>query len=403
MVNAPEPQAPAHRLVAIVLAAGASRRFGRDKLLAPLAGRPVLWHAIDGIARSRLVGAIVVVAGAHNAAAVRELVTIAGWRQVCAVCEGGGRRQDSVRAGLAAAPPSAYVLVHDGARPLVTPALVARGLRAAERWGAATAGLPVVDTVKAVDAAERVRETLDRQTLRLIQTPQVFRRDLLEAAHRQVPDEVTDDAAMVERLGQSVAVFAGSRENLKITEPADLALAEAHLQARHGGRPAAMARVGYGYDVHRLAPGRRLVLGGVELAHPVSLGLLGHSDADVLTHAIMDALLGAAGLGDIGQHFPPSDPAYRDADSVDLLRRVARLLRKAGWRVVNVDATVVAEAPRLAPHVAAMRERLGAALGIASARVSVKATTAEGLGPIGAGEGIEARAVALLDRTGGGP
>lgn len=401
-MNAAQVQPRAQRLVALILAAGRGQRFGRDKLLALLAGRPVLWHAIDGIARSRLVGAIVVVAGAHNAAAVRELVAAGGWRKVCAVCQGGARRQDSVWAGLAAAPPSAYVLVHDGARPLVSPTLVARGLRAAERWGAATAGLPSSDTVKAVDESERVRETLDRRMLRLIQTPQVFRRDLLEAAHRQVTEDVTDDATMVERLGHPVGVFAGSLENLKITTPADLALAEALLLARQGSRLALRARVGYGYDVHRLVPGRRLVLGGVELAHPAGLGLLGHSDADVLTHAIMDALLGAAGLGDIGAHFPPSDPAYRDADSVALLKQVARLLRAAGWCVVNVDATVVTEAPRLVPHIAAMRERLGAALGIAPARVSVKATTAEGLGPIGAGEGIEARAVALLDRVSGG-
>lgn len=397
-MNAPQSQSPLHRLVAIVLAAGAGQRFGGDKLFAPLAGRPVLWHAIDRIARSRVVDAIIVVAGAHNLAAVRGLVAASGWRKVCAVCQGGARRQDSVRAGLMAAPPSAYVLVHDGARPLVPPALVARGLRAAERWGAATAGLPAVDTVKVVDLDECVRATLDRRVLRLVQTPQVFRRDLLEAAHHQITEDVTDDAAMVERLGQPVVVFAGSRENLKITERADLAWAEVYLMARQSDR-LVMQRVGCGYDVHRLAPDRRLVLGGVELAHPAGLGLLGYSDADVLTHAIMDALLGAAGLGDIGRHFPPSDPAYRDADSLDLLRRVVALLRAEGWRVVNVDATVVAEAPRLAPYVAAMRERLGAALGIPPTNVSVKATTAEGLGPVGVGEGIEARAVALLDRA----
>ncbi|MBI2321278.1 MAG: 2-C-methyl-D-erythritol 4-phosphate cytidylyltransferase [Chloroflexi bacterium] len=389
-----------HHLVAVLLAAGAGRRFGGDKMLTPLAGRPVLWHSLLALQRARPVEAVVVVASAENAAAIGALVAEAGWRKVSAVCQGGARRQDSVRAALAAAPPSAYVLVHDGARPLVTPTLVARGLRAAERWGAATAAVPASDTIKMVDAQRRVRQTLDRRALWLVQTPQVFRRALLEEAHARAEGEATDDAALVERLGHPVGVFVGSRENVKITDPADLAMAEALLRQRAVERSGAELRVGHGYDVHRLAPGRRLILGGVELAHPAGLGLFGHSDADVLTHAIMDALLGAAGLGDIGQRFSPNDAAYRGADSVALLRQVRGLLARAGWRVVNVDATVVAEAPRLAPHVAAMRGRLSAALGVPAERVSVKATTAEGLGPIGAGQGIEARAVVLLARAG---
>jgi len=215
------------------------------------------------------------------------------------------------------------------------------------------------------------------------------------SVHQRVPadDSVTDDAELVERIGGAVAVVAGDPANVKITTPEEYALARRQVEGMAGA-----ARVGVGYDVHRLVPDRPLVLGGVRVPSP--RGLTGHSDADALTHAVMDALLGAAGLPDIGQQFPPEDPTYRDADSVALLASVAARVRSAGWTVLNVDAVVCAEAPRLAPFVAAMRGRLAEALGVPAEVVGIKATTAEGLGAVGRGDGIAAQAVALLRRAG---
>jgi 2-C-methyl-D-erythritol 4-phosphate cytidylyltransferase/2-C-methyl-D-erythritol 2,4-cyclodiphosphate synthase len=217
---------------------------------------------------------------------------------------------------------------------------------------------------------------------------------LLRQAHRRVPaaEAVTDDAVLVERLGARVAIVPGDPTNLKITTPADLEMAR-----RLAGTPA-VVRIGIGYDVHRLVPDRPLVLGGVRIPH--GRGLAGHSDADVLTHAIMDALLGAAGERDIGHHFPTNDPAYDDADSLELMRSVVARLARESWSVENVDAVVLAEAPRLSPFVDAMRERLAGALAASASQVGVKATTAEGLGPIGRGDAIAAQAVAMLRKGG---
>jgi 2-C-methyl-D-erythritol 4-phosphate cytidylyltransferase/2-C-methyl-D-erythritol 2,4-cyclodiphosphate synthase len=228
-----------------------------------------------------------------------------------------------------------------------------------------------------------------------VQTPQAFRADLLRQAHERVPADapVTDDAGLVEHLGRPVVVVPGDPANVKITTPADYELVLRHIAPR----PALAARVGVGYDIHRLVPDRPLILGGVRIPSP--RGLAGHSDADVLIHAIMDAMLGAAGMRDIGHHFPPSDPTYRDADSVSLLAQIAGRLRASGWAVGNVDAVVYLEAPRIAPFVEAMRDRIASTLGIPPGQVGIKATTAEGLGAIGRHEGIAAQAVALLERT----
>jgi 2-C-methyl-D-erythritol 4-phosphate cytidylyltransferase/2-C-methyl-D-erythritol 2,4-cyclodiphosphate synthase len=241
-----------------------------------------------------------------------------------------------------------------------------------------------------------IEETVDRAGLWAAQTPQAFRLESLRGAMAGGSGETfTDEARLYEAAGLPVTVVPASPANLKVTHAEDIPVAEALLRARHGPRlTAGLVRTGIGYDAHRFASGRRLILGGVEIAH--DRGLYGHSDADVLLHAIADAVLGAAALGDIGQHFPPSDERFRDADSQFLLREAVRLARQAGWTPGNVDGTVLAEAPRLAPHVLLMRERIAACLGLSQDAVSVKATTNEGMGSIGRGEGIAALATATL-------
>lgn len=381
---------------AVIVAAGRGERLGATipKAFVAVAGVPMLLHAARRVALSPEVGRIVVVVGASDVDRARMLLMQHGVRNVTAVVPGGAHRQDSVFAGLPHLGEAPVAVVHDGARPLVPPDVVTAVIQAAAEAGAASAGLPVRETVKLVDGAD-ARQTLDRDRLWVAHTPQAFRTALLREAHHRAKAEGfygTDDAVLVERLGYAVRMVEDSPRNLKVTVPADLDLAEAYAGQRQ------IVRTGIGYDAHRLALGRLLRVGGVEIPWP--RGLAGHSDADVLAHAIMDALLGGAGLGDLGRHFPPGDPAFRGADSIELLRRVAAMAAGAGWRVVHVDSTVLAEAPRLAPYIPQMRERLAAALGVDSSAVNVKATTTEGMGAIGRGEGIAAHAVATLINVG---
>jgi 2-C-methyl-D-erythritol 4-phosphate cytidylyltransferase/2-C-methyl-D-erythritol 2,4-cyclodiphosphate synthase len=310
------------------------------------------------------------------------------------VLAGGATRQESVWAGLRELSAGMEcVLIHDAARPFVSPRLIEACAAAARTYGAAAAAVPVTDTLK-VAVGDLVRGQVDRRDLWAAQTPQAFRVEVIIRAYQQAQRQgtiATDDAALVEASGHPVRLVMGSARNIKITYPEDLELARALVRAQASG---GQTRCGVGYDVHRLVEGRRLVLGGVEFPGPK--GLEGHSDADVLTHAICDALLGAAALGDIGQHFPDTDPRWAGADSVALLRQAAAMAAAAGFQVVNVDAVVVAEEPRIAGHVALMRERLGAALGVASEMVSVKGKTGQGLGFIGAREGIASHAICTI-------
>lgn len=284
------------------------------------------------------------------------------------------------------------VAIHDGARPLVSPDIIERTLEEAWKSGAAAAGIRVKDTVKVVGDGGMIEGTVDRTRLWQVQTPQTFRYPLILEAHREAEArgwECTDDASLIERTGGKVAMVPGSPRNLKITEPEDMALAEKIL----GGTG---HRTGTGYDAHRLTEGRKLILGGVDI--PYEKGLLGHSDADVLTHAVMDALLGAAGLGDIGQWFPDNDPAYEGISSLALLGRVGEAVAQAGYAIANIDGTVIAQAPRLAAHIPRMRAHIAEVLGIEESQVNVKATTTEGMGFTGRGEGIAAQAAAALYR-----
>lgn len=402
---------PPARVAAVVVAAGRGQRLAApDKVLLPLAGQPMLAWSLQALAATPAVGAVVVVAGEHTLAAVRRLVRERGFDKVTAIVPGGERRQDSVAAGLAALPPATeIVLIHDGARPLADADLFRRCAEAAAATGAVIAAMPVADTLKRVSEAV-ITGTVDRSGLWAAQTPQAFRLGTLQRAFAaNAGADVTDEALLCEASGIPVQVVPASSANLKVTHPEDVAVAEALLRARQGAAaptdaapsapmaepPAVIPfRTGIGYDIHRFALGRRLVLGGVEIPH--EFGLDGHSDADVLLHAVADAILGAAALGDIGHHFPPGDDRFRDADSQDLLRESARLARAAGWAPGNIDVTLMAEAPRIGPHVPLMRQRIAACLGLVPAAVGVKATTNETLGAIGRREGIAALAVATL-------
>jgi 2-C-methyl-D-erythritol 4-phosphate cytidylyltransferase/2-C-methyl-D-erythritol 2,4-cyclodiphosphate synthase len=381
----------------VIVAAGRGRRIGGagNKVFLPLAGRPLLAWTLRAFEACPAVADVIVVVGAGEEPAAGR---IAGeFAKVRALCAGGATRGESVAAGLARLPErTEIVAVHDGARPLVTPALIAACVETAARHGAALPALPVTDTLKRAGPDGTVAATVDRAGLYGAQTPQTFRRALLEEAYaraRAEGIEGTDDAGLVERLGHPVPLVPGEPDNLKVTVAADLPRAAAVLDHRY---PIAETRVGLGYDVHRLAEGRPLVLGGVSIPH--SHGLDGHSDADVLLHALCDALLGAAALGDIGLHFPNTDPRYRGIDSRELLRAVVRLLAENGWEPRQADATLLAEAPRIRPHVPAMQATIAAALGVSPDRVSVKATTSEGIGFAGRREGMAAWAVATIGR-----
>jgi 2-C-methyl-D-erythritol 4-phosphate cytidylyltransferase/2-C-methyl-D-erythritol 2,4-cyclodiphosphate synthase len=365
------------------------------KSLIQLAGRPLLQYALDTLQTVAEIEAVAVAVPCDLVEQVHGLVRQAGWTKVTVVVPGGIDRQGSVAAGLRALPPGPdLVLVHDAARPFLSPRLASEVIAAAARDGSATAALPVSETIKRGEDGW-VRETLDRALLYRIQTPQAFRRALLEQAHEVASREGfrgTDDAVLVERLGKPIRLVLGDAINIKITVPEDLVLAEAMLAREEDGARA--PRVGIGFDAHRFSPGRPLVLGGVAIAY--DRGLLGHSDADVIVHAVMDALLGAAGCGDIGHHFPPTDPAYAGTNSLTLLARVREMIGHRGWQPVHVDVVVMAEVPRLAPHVPEMRAAMAEVLRLSPESVNVKATTVEGMGAIGREEGIAAHAVASV-------
>lgn len=378
---------------AVVVAAGRGVRMGApvNKVLLPLMGRPVLWHAVRAFCQADEVDGVVVVAAGGEQSQVA--AALEGLPKVRAVVCGGQTRQQSVLNGLRALPPEArWALVHDGARPLVSQALIADCVRTVRGQGSAVASTPVTDTIKRAPEGV-VLETVDRSQLRAVQTPQCFGVEALVRAYEQAEREgasVTDEASAMERAGHRVYLVESAGCNLKITTPDDLRMAQALMEEREEETVQRLPRTGFGYDVHRLVPGRRLVLCGVEI--PWELGLDGHSDADVAVHALMDALLGAACLGDIGRLYPDNDPQYEGADSMKLLQDVVGRLGDA--RVVHADITIVAQKPRLAPYMPAMAESIRRAL--PGAQVNVKATTTERLGFEGRGEGISAQAVATI-------
>lgn len=380
----------------ILLAGGSGTRMGagRNKVLMSLGQESVLSRAARAFAG--LADGMVVVARQGDEAAIQaELSASQAFPGPMTIVIGGDTRQASVWNGLQALPPEAtHVLIHDGARCLVDEGTIRRAMETAERCGSGIAAVPAVDTIKQVDAGWLVTSTPNRASLRAVQTPQAFRVELIRQAHIAAQQEGflgTDDASLLEHMGLPVQLTEGNRRNIKLTTPEDMAMAQAMLN----DAPAFPAlRIGQGYDVHRLVEGRALVLCGVTVPH--TLGLLGHSDADVALHALMDAMLGAAALGDIGKHFPDTDQRYKGISSMKLLAHVTALLQEHHLRVANADVTIVAQRPKLLPYIPQMRENIANALQLPLERVNVKATTTERLAFEGREEGISAQAVCLL-------
>jgi 2-C-methyl-D-erythritol 4-phosphate cytidylyltransferase/2-C-methyl-D-erythritol 2,4-cyclodiphosphate synthase len=377
---------------AIIAAGGRGSRFGspHPKQILMLRGRPVLRRSVEAFVAAGCVTDIVVALPGELVANPPEYLRAGPGGKPIEIVEGGLRRQDSVARAFARVSSRAdVVVIHDAARPLVSVALIEQTVAAAAESGAAVAAVRARDTVKRVEAG-RVVETLPRDAVVLEQTPQAFRVDVLRDALAS-SDDATDEAALAERAGHAVRVVEGDPRNLKITTAEDLLMLEGVL-----GRGAAgpRLRVGNGYDLHRLVPGRPLVLGGMVI--PFELGLDGHSDADAVCQAVIDAILGACGAGDVGRLFPDTDPSWAGADSLDLLRRAAAIVRDRGFDVVNVDVVVIAQRPKLAPYIETMRARVAEALGCDPAQVGVKGKTNEGVDSVGRGESIAAHAVALL-------
>lgn len=385
-------------VAALVLAAGRGERLAQavPKAFVPLAGRTLVERSIRALAASGRIDRIVPVVAERDRAAFEALVPrLADVTGLAPAVVGGVERQDSMRAGLASLPPEiGWVAVHDAARCLVDPGDVARVIEAARSTGAAILGAPVHDTLKRVEG-DRIVGTPDRRAHWAAQTPQVFRRDWLEAAIEAAARAgrlATDDAALVEAIGHAVSIVEARSPNPKITRPEDLVTARALLGA--GGS----MRIGQAIDVHALAAGRPLLLGGIEI--PSERGLVGHSDGDALLHAVASAILGALGDGDLGRHFPSSDERFRGIASSHLLTHVVERMQAAGFRLGNLDATVVAQVPRLSPHQPAMQARVAALLGAAPERVNIKVSSTDALGAIGRGEGIAAMAIVLLEAEG---
>lgn len=374
------------RVAAIIVAAGSSSRLAGDvpKVYRRTGGKMVLEQALEPFLQHPNISSVLVVANPQHAHLYKELHEQGMW-----FCAGGKTRQESVYAGLDALAdnPPDWVLVHDAARPLVSREVIDRVLAALATHAAAIPCTPVKDTIKQASPQGTVGATLPRGDLRAAQTPQGFHYAALLAAHMAAKgNEYTDDAAIMEAAGVPVAIVEGCEQNQKLTTLADWQRMQ----------PASSMRVGNGFDVHRLIANaqRPLMICGVEV--PSDLALEGHSDADVGLHALTDALLGALGEGDIGEHFPPSDDRWRNADSSLFVREAMRLARERGAAVSNADMTIIAESPKLSPFKAAMRARVAELLGVASSQVNVKATTTEGLGFTGRKEGIAAQASVLL-------
>ena len=426
------------KVTAVIVAAGSARRMGGiNKQYAELAGMPVLARSVAAFDNDPFVDAIVIVArSGEEDRCRRDIVEKYGFRRVSAVVPGGAERQDSVRAALGVVFGGAagreagscgsevsdwgggrddgrdvgLVLIHDGARPLVPRTVIDAVIDGCAARGAAIPAVSVKDTIKQIhlsDSRAVVSFTPERSLLRAVQTPQGFDAALLMRAYDAcAPDTaVTDDASLVEALGAPVYIVDGDEMNIKITTPSDLGRAEQLLNGSSADDPgindpvAAAARVprtGMGYDVHAFAENRKLILGGVNIPH--DRGLLGHSDADVLIHAVMDALLGAAALGDIGKHFPDTDLRYKGISSLLLLGHVSELLSSHGWTIVNIDVTVIAQRPKIAPHIPQMKKIMAEVLKISESQINIKGTTTERLGFTGREEGIASQAVASIIR-----
>ena len=378
---------------AVLLAAGSGTRMGmsQNKMLLRLGGRSVVLCALKALAESRIFEKIFVVVKDTEREKMQQCLSASGilYELVC----GGKERQDSVKNALDTLPCDAEVVaIHDAARCFTSPVLIRECVQSALAFGSGVAGRYVQDTVKMVDGRD-ITGTLNRENLVLIETPQAFRVALIKKAYAQAYEDNfygTDDAMLVERMGERPRLVVSESVNIKLTRPADVAFGEFLMEKR------LISCVGQGFDAHRFIKGRPLILGGVAIEYP--LGLEGHSDADVLVHAVIDALLGACGLADIGEQFPDTDRAYHNIRSIELLRRVGAMLKQKGAQIQNIDVTVIMQRPAIAPYRERMCNNLACALELDRACISIKATTTEKMGFCGREEGAAAQAVCLVHR-----
>ena len=369
------------KVTAIITAAGKGSRMGASlpKQFLKIGTKTILELSVSPFQKADLVDEIIVITGEDSVDFCKELCK--GFSKVRDVIPGGKERQDSVYKGISLLD-DGYVLVHDGARPYVTEEVIMGVLEGVEQMGAAVCAVPVKDTIR--QQSEEGGKTLKRSELYSVQTPQGFEVELIKEAFEKAYQDGfygTDDASLVDRLGKEVAVTMGSYANIKITTKEDMPVE---------------VRIGTGFDVHRLVEDRKCIICGVDI--PFEKGLLGHSDADVALHALMDAMLGAAAMGDIGKHFPDTDPKYKGISSIKLLKYVNEFIAEEGYRLGNADVTIMAQKPKMLPHIQKMRENIAEALNVPVGAINVKATTTEKLGFVGREEGIAAEAVCILNR-----
>lgn len=383
--------------VGVILAAagsGTRMKSHKNKVLMSLLGEPVLIRSVRKFVS--WADQVVVVVRRQDYDEIERLLK--QWDlTVSALVIGGDTRQDSVRMGIAALKDIDWVFIHDAARPLIEPEIILKAYHEVKKYKAVGVAIPVKDTIKMVDSNLTVVDTPDRKILWAVQTPQAFSFSLIKQAYQEALKngwEGTDDLSIVEKTGVKAKLIQGNDTNIKITTPEDLQLAEVFMRKQAGGKQ--QLRSGIGYDVHRLEKGQPLILGGVRINY--CYGLTGHSDADVAVHSLMDSLLGAAGLGDIGKHFPDTDPKYRGISSIVLLREVIAKINGQGYHVSNVDITIVAQKPKLASYIDTMRDNLAKAMAIECDKINIKATTTEELGFCGREEGIAAYAIATIYR-----
>ncbi|QST00164.1 bifunctional 2-C-methyl-D-erythritol 4-phosphate cytidylyltransferase/2-C-methyl-D-erythritol 2,4-cyclodiphosphate synthase [Pontibacillus sp. ALD_SL1] len=388
----------------IILAAGQGKRMkaGLNKQFLSIDEKPLLIHTIEAFMQDDSCEQRIVVINPDERTQIESLLERFGYSNQITLIDGGQERQDSVYAGLQAINSDSIVLIHDGARPFVTRKSIRELVEEASEHGAALLAVPVTDTIKQYQSGSL--KTLKRDELWAAQTPQAFRYNTILEAHEHAKDDHylgTDDASLVERLGGNVGVVQGSYDNIKLTTPEDIEKAETIIDKRSAELEAKeekeMFRVGQGFDVHQLVEGRPCIIGGIEV--PYEKGLLGHSDADVLLHTVADACLGAIGEGDIGKHFPDTDPEFKDADSVKLLEHVWSIVKDNGFELGNIDCTIIAQAPKMSPYTTAMQSNIARILDAETSQVNVKATTTEKLGFPGRKEGVAAQATVLLTRS----
>ncbi len=386
-----------YNISVVIPAAGMGKRMKRkiNKQYIKLNNKSILAHTVEKFERCEMIDEIVIVVRNDEIEYCKEnVVKKYKFEKVSKIICGGEERQDSVYNGIKAINEACdIILIHDGARPLIDNKTIIRSIKETLVYDACVVGVPVKNTIKIVNSEGYISDTPDRNKLWAVQTPQIFKYDILNKAHKiakQNSQKATDDSMLVEGIGYEVKMIMGSYDNIKITTPEDLSIAKAILNQKEGE----LLRTGIGYDVHKLVKGRRLILGGVQIDH--STGLLGHSDADVLIHAIMDSILGALGIGDIGKFFPDTDSTYKDISSLKLLNEVYKKVTNLNYEVNNIDCIIIAQKPKLSPYISDMEDNISNILNIEKKDINIKATTTEKLGFEGREEGISAQAVCVL-------